>query len=106
MLLDPDEYVDFVDHMTIDGLDVVDGAFSGVRLFVDMNLFSHESWRRYPEVFQSMLDFEIFKVQVDPTGLAFRDKYPRKWAAILHRGHVEEDLFASSISAGAFFQER
>ncbi len=104
LLLDPDEYANFVDHMTVEGVDVVEGAFTGSRQYIELDLFSHASWGDYLELFRRMLDLEVFTVHVDPESIEFRDRFPGKWAAIIDRGYAEEDLLASSITVVGRFR--
>lgn len=104
LLLDSEEYLDFIDHMSIDGVEMIDGVSAGARLYIELDLFSHASWRDYFELFSATLDLGIFTVHVNPEAVEFRDRFPEKWAAILRKGHAETDLLASSITVLGFFE--
>ena len=99
LLLAREEYADFIEHMTLAGIDVIDGHPRGGRLYVELDLFSHAGWREYHRVFSQSLELELFTVHVDLEAIEFRRRFPDKWAAILDMGHAEEDLLASSITA-------
>lgn len=108
LLLDPETYSDFIEHMTVIGLDVVDGSASprAGLLYIQLDLFSHLGWREYRQVFSEYLDLDIFAAHVDPRAIEFRDQFPDKWSAILDKGHAEEDLLVSSITVLGRFKQR
>ena len=105
LLLDPEVYMDFIEHMTVPGIDIVDGSPRAGFLFVELDLFSHLGWREYYRIFSEYLDLDLFTVHVDPAAIEFRNRFPDKWSAILDKGHSKEDLLASAITVLGRFKQ-
>ena len=97
LLLDSNAYSEFVDHMTIPGIDVVDGSPKDGRLYIDLDLFSHLGWRDYHRMFSEVLHLDLFTTHLDPESVKFRDQFPKKWSALLEKGYAEEDLLVSTV---------
>ncbi len=97
LLLDSNAYREFVDHMTVPGIDLVDGSPKDGRLYIDLDLFSHLGWRDYRRMFSEALHLDLFTAHLDPKAIQFRDQFPEKWSALLEKGYTEEDLLVSTV---------
>lgn len=97
LLLDTNAYGEFVEHMTVPGIDLVDGSPRDGRLYIDLDLFSHLGWRDYRRMFSEALDLDVFTAHLNPKAIQFRDQFPEKWSALLGKGYAEEDLLVSTV---------
>ncbi len=90
--------------MTIDGVDRIAGESKLGLMYIELDLFSHRTWRDYLAAFSSLLSLKVFRVHVDPEALEYRRSFPAKWRQLLQMGHAEEDLLPSSISVVGVFR--
>ncbi len=97
LILDTGDYQDFVEHMSVPGVDVIDGSPVLGRLYIEQDLFSHWGWRDYHSLFDEVLDVQVFTCHVDPEAVEFRDRFRAKWSLLLEKGHSEEDLLISTL---------
>jgi SAM-dependent methyltransferase len=98
LLLEPDEYRRFVTAMTIEGEDVVEGRPQAGLAYIREDLFSHASVDDYRSSLEKYMTFKHFRAHVDPSGLAFRERFPDKWKLLLDKGFTEKDLLVSTVT--------
>lgn len=98
LLLEEAEYEDFVDAMTIEGHDIVDGEPKSGLAYIRDDLFSHLTFDEYKTIFLARLEVKRLRGHVEPTALAFRERFPEKWQLLLGRGHEEKDLLVSTVT--------
>ncbi|MDQ3816836.1 MAG: hypothetical protein M3362_03970, partial [Acidobacteriota bacterium] len=97
LLLDKEEYDDFVRAMTVPGLDVINGEAQEGLAYIDLDLFSHKTFAEYEAAFKRHLNLKYLRGYIDPEGAKFRQTYPEVWRELLARGYAERDLLISSI---------
>lgn len=97
LLLEKEEYEDFIRAMTVQGVDVVDGQAQEGLAYIELDLFSRKTFSEYEAAFGRYLKVHYLRGYIDPEGVEFRQAYPEMWAKLLARGYSEKDLLISSI---------
>jgi SAM-dependent methyltransferase len=98
LLLDGDDYRDFVEHMTIEGEDFVEGKPRHGLAYIHKDLFSHASFDDYREAFSRAFDLVHLQAYTDPHCLEFRQRFPDAWTRLLDKGYKEADLLISTVT--------